>query len=67
VPAGTRVFDKFVRGRTSAPGAGLGLAVCRGIAVAHHGDIDVVARDGGGATFAAWFPDEEPLPELEAP
>jgi K+-sensing histidine kinase KdpD len=68
VPAGARVFDKFVRGpkgTTSAPGAGLGLAVCRGIAVAHHGGIDVVARDGGGATFAAWFPDEEPLPQIE--
>ncbi len=64
VPSGARVFDKFVRGKTSAPGAGLGLAVCRGIAVAHHGGIDVVARDGGGATFAVWFPDEEPLPQL---
>jgi K+-sensing histidine kinase KdpD len=63
VPAGARVFDKFVRGKTSAPGAGLGLAVCRGIAVAHHGDIDVTARDGGGAAFAAWFPDEGPLPD----
>jgi K+-sensing histidine kinase KdpD len=63
VTAGARVFDKFVRGKTSAPGAGLGLAVCRGIAVAHHGGIDVAARDGGGATFAVWFPDEEPLPE----
>jgi K+-sensing histidine kinase KdpD len=67
VPAGARVFDKFVRGKTSAPGAGLGLAVCRGIAVAHHGGIDVTARDGGGATFAAWFPDEEPLPQIEEP
>jgi len=66
VPAGARVFDKFVRGRTGAPGAGLGLAVCRGIAVAHHGGIDVAARDGGGATFAAWFPDDEPMPEVEA-
>jgi K+-sensing histidine kinase KdpD len=66
VPSGARVFDKFVRGGTGAPGVGLGLAVCRGIATAHHGGIDVVARDGGGATFAAWFPDEEPLPELEA-
>ena len=64
VPAGARVFDKFVRGRTGAPGAGLGLAVCRGIAVAHHGGIDVASRDGGGASFAAWFPDDEPMPEL---
>ena len=65
VAPGMRVFDKFVRGNTGAPGAGLGLAVCRGIAVAHGGGIDVQPRDGGGARFIAWFPDGEPVPDVD--
>jgi len=66
LPPGERgqVFDKFFRGSTTASGAGLGLAVCRGIAVAHHGAIDAMPRDGGGTRFVAWFPDEGPLPEV---
>jgi two-component system, OmpR family, sensor histidine kinase KdpD len=47
-----RLFEKFVRGpglRTA--GAGLGLAVCRGIALAHGGRIEAEQREGGGATF----------------
>lgn len=47
-----RLFEKFVRGpgvRTT--GAGLGLAVCRGIAQAHGGRIECEQREGGGATF----------------
>jgi len=47
-----RLFEKFVRGPgTRAAGAGLGLAVCRGIALAHGGRIEARPRDGGGATF----------------
>lgn len=47
-----QLFEKFVRGpgiRTQ--GAGLGLAVCRGIAHAHGGSIAAESRGGGGATF----------------
>jgi two-component system sensor histidine kinase KdpD len=47
-----RLFEKFVRGpglRTN--GVGLGLAVCRGIALAHGGRIEAEQREGGGATF----------------
>lgn len=47
-----RLFEKFVRGpgmRTN--GVGLGLAVCRGIALAHDGRIEAEQREGGGATF----------------
>lgn len=47
-----RLFDKFVRGpgaRTN--GAGLGLAVCRGIVQAHGGHIEAESRAGGGAVF----------------
>jgi len=47
-----RLFEKFVRGpNTRTQGAGLGLAVCRGIALAHGGKIEAENRDGGGATF----------------
>ncbi len=59
------LFEKFVRGPTHAPGAGLGLAVCRGIAIAHGGRIDAVPRPGGGATFRVWLPGgPAPLPEI---
>jgi two-component system sensor histidine kinase KdpD len=61
----TQVFDKFYRGKTSASGAGLGLAVCRGIAVAHDGSIDALPREGGGARFVARFPDGAPLPDVD--
>ena len=47
-----RLFEKFVRGPgVRTKGAGLGLAVCRGIAHAHGGSITAEPRDGGGATF----------------
>jgi two-component system sensor histidine kinase KdpD len=67
LPPGPReqVFDKFFRGPTSAPGAGLGLAVCRGIAIAHHGGIEAQARDGGGTRLIAWFPDEGQPPAVD--
>ncbi len=55
------LFEKFVRGpATRTAGAGLGLAVCRGIAVAHGGRIEGVPRDGGGATFRVWLPGGDP-------
>ena len=67
LPPGPRgqVFDKFFRGKTSAAGAGLGLAVVRGIAAAHGGTIEALPREGGGARFVARFPDGAPLPEVE--
>ncbi len=56
-----QVFDKFFRGQdVRAAGAGLGLAVCRGIAVAHGGTITALRRDGGGATFRVWLPGGSP-------
>ena len=66
LPPGPRnqVFDKFFRGKTSAAGAGLGLAVCRGIAAAHGGTIETWPRDGGGARFVARFPAGAPLPDV---
>ncbi|HEV7554958.1 MAG TPA: ATP-binding protein, partial [Kofleriaceae bacterium] len=61
-----QVFDKFFRGaHAAAGGVGLGLAVCRGIAVAHHGTIDAIQRDGGGAVFRVVFPDDGAPPKLD--
>jgi len=61
VPAelGPRLFDKFVRAST-APGAGLGLAVVRAIVEAHGGKIDVASAAGGGARFRVELPAEHP-------
>jgi signal transduction histidine kinase len=51
------VFAKFFRGpEARTAGAGLGLAVARGIAIAHGGRIEALRRDGGGATFRVWLP-----------
>ena len=46
-----RIFEKFVRGRGSAGGVGLGLAICRTIINAHGGKIWAENREGGGAVF----------------
>jgi two-component system sensor histidine kinase KdpD len=67
LPAGPpdQVFEKFFRGRgVKAGGVGLGLTVCRAIATAHDGRIEAVARDGGGAMFRVWFPDDGAPPQL---
>lgn len=52
--------EPFVRtaARTAAPGAGrgLGLALVTAIVGAHHGRLDLSARDGGGLTAALSLP-----------
>jgi K+-sensing histidine kinase KdpD len=61
-----QVFEKWFRGNsTRVGGVGLGLAVCRAIAVAHGGIIEAVRRDGGGALFRVRFPDDGAPPNLE--
>ncbi len=52
----TRIFHPFERGRTAAPGSGLGLSIARGMAEAHGGRLDVLPRDGGGARFSLTLP-----------
>ncbi|MFO0681490.1 MAG: sensor histidine kinase KdpD [Sandaracinus sp.] len=67
VPAGseTRIFEKFVRAGGAGGGVGLGLAICRAIALAHGGSIAASNREGGGASFRVTFPKGE-APSLPA-
>jgi two-component system, OmpR family, sensor histidine kinase KdpD len=50
------IFDKFVRGRGTSGGVGLGLAICRTIINAHGGKIWAENREGGGAVFRFTLP-----------
>lgn len=63
-----RVFDKLFRGTKTAktPGAGLGLAICRGIIQAHGGTIRAAARPEGGTEFIIELPLEGHPPEVPA-
>ncbi len=55
------VFDRFYRGEKSrnrkTGGAGLGLAIARGIVEAHGGEITVESRVGVGSIFCFTLPD----------
>jgi signal transduction histidine kinase len=52
------VFDRFFRGRASAPGdgSGLGLAIARAIARAHGGEIRVASAPDEGSAFTVELP-----------
>jgi len=41
------VLEPYVRGNTGVPGAGLGLAICKGIVDAHGGLIEIVGAPAG--------------------
>jgi len=61
------IFDKFVRGRSTGGGVGLGLAICRTIINAHGGKIWAENREGGGAVFRFTLPAAglPPAPKVE--
>jgi two-component system, OmpR family, sensor kinase len=69
------IFDRFwradsARTRTGErPGVGLGLAICKWIAEAHGGTIEVQSRPGRGTTFSVTLPASsgEPVPPAPAP
>ncbi len=56
------VFEKFTRGEreSSTVGMGLGLAICRAIVQAHHGQIWAENMHAGGARFTFTLPLLEP-------
>ncbi len=51
------IFERFRRGSAAAGGGlGLGLAICKGIALAHGGHIAAHNAPGGGLEVKAVFP-----------
>jgi two-component system sensor histidine kinase KdpD len=59
IPEGSEemLFEKFYRASpTGTLGAGLGLAICRGIVEAHGGSIGALPVAGGGASFRMVVP-----------
>lgn len=56
VEALPHVFDRYWQGRERRGGAGLGLAIARGIARIHGGDAVVANPPDGGAEFALVLP-----------
>ncbi|MFD7923574.1 sensor histidine kinase [Streptomyces sp. NPDC059740] len=52
------IFDRFYRARSARalPGSGLGLAMARQIARAHHADLTAEAAPGGGTLFRLTIP-----------
>ena len=51
-----RLFDRFWQARSSRRGAGLGLAIAKGIVEAHGGRICVESTPGRGSTFSFTLP-----------
>jgi K+-sensing histidine kinase KdpD len=64
-----RLFDKFYRAHavTAAPGAGIGLAISKGLVEAHGGRIWVESETGSGTTFRFTLPLSAPAPARAGP
>lgn len=62
-----RIFERFFRAdkarsraENDGGGAGLGLAISRWIAEAHHGRLELTRCDSTGSTFSAYLPTDSP-------
>ncbi|MGD8894910.1 MAG: HAMP domain-containing sensor histidine kinase [Acidobacteriota bacterium] len=51
-----RIFGRFERGSTEAPGTGLGLFLVEEVARAHGGRVDLETAEGQGSTFTLVLP-----------
>ena len=60
-----RIFGRFERGPTEAPGTGLGLYLVEEVARAHGGRVDLVTAEGRGSTFTLVLPRRPPGSEGE--
>jgi two-component system OmpR family sensor kinase len=62
-----RIFDRFVTGKDSQAGLGLGLYLARRIATLHGGDLSVTSSPGAGACLSLTIPlYQAPVPERPA-
>lgn len=63
-----KVFEKFYRGEPGrkVPGAGLGLAICKGAVEAHGGTVEASNRTEGGSIFTVRIPLEGNAPTMES-
>ena len=56
----SQIFEQFYRAprwrESASPGAGIGLAICRGLIEAHSGQLTASNRSGGGAVFRIILP-----------
>jgi two-component system sensor histidine kinase KdpD len=57
------LVEPFERGEAVVRGAGLGLAIARGFAVANGGSLTLIPRDGGGTVARVALPAESLAPE----
>jgi two-component system, OmpR family, sensor histidine kinase KdpD len=67
IPPGSeiRIFEKFYRSsRVGISGAGLGLAICKGIVEAHGGTLSAENRPEGGAQFSMTLPVVDDVPPM---
>jgi two-component system sensor histidine kinase TctE len=51
-----RVFERFARGNSGTPGAGLGLAIVRRAVASHRGEVELADRAGGGLEVRLHLP-----------
>jgi signal transduction histidine kinase len=60
-----RIFRRFARGAGGrrSEGAGIGLAIVKAIAEAHHGRVELESPPAGGSTFTVVIPTDQPPEE----